>query len=394
VSDLTPMSVEVPQSRLQDLSTRLKRAHLPEDYANADWAYGTNGDYLHRLVDYWIHGFDWRQQERAMNTFSHFKVRIEDLPIHFILERGVGPSPLPLILSHGWPWTFWDFKEVIRPLSDPGSFGGDPADAFDVVVPSLPGYVFSTPVTRPGVNWWTTADLWATLMTDILGYDRFGAHGSDWGAAISLQLGHKYFERLVGVHTTVAAPLSIFSGDRPWDFVGDMLSGADDSTRSDLLAYDRRIAAHVAVHILSPQTIGYGLHDSPAGLCAWLVERRRAWSDCGGDVERCFSRDELLTHTSLYWLTDSFTTSVRYYHEAAARPWRASHGRTPAVQAPVGFTLFPRDAPVPPEEYLGQAYDMRFHRVRQQGGHFAAAEQPEAIIEDLREMFRPLRPGG
>jgi hypothetical protein len=388
------MSVEVAPSRLHDLSTRLKRAHLPEDYANADWAYGTNGDYLHQLVDYWIHGFDWRQQERAMNTFSHFKVGIEGLPIHFILERGVGPSPLPLILSHGWPWTFWDFKEVIRPLSDPEAFGGDPGDAFDVVVPSLPGYVFSTPVTRPGVNWWTTADLWATLMTDILGYDRFGAHGSDWGAAISLQLGHKYFDRLVGVHTTVAAPLSIFSGDRPWDFVGDMLSGADDATRSELLAYDRRIGAHVAVNILSPQTIGYGLQDSPAGLCAWFLERRRAWSDCGGDVERCFSKDDLLTHTSLYWLTDSFTTSVRYYHEAAAHPWSPSHRRSPAVQAPVGFTLFPRDAPVPPEEYLRQAYNLRFHRIREQGGHFAAAEQPDAIIEDLREMFRPLRAGG
>jgi hypothetical protein len=385
------MSVAIAQSRLDDLKQRLERAHLPQDYGNDGWEFGTNGDYLQELIDYWVHDFDWRRQEDEMNTFSHFKVTIERTPVHFLLERGRGPNPLPLVLSHGWPWTFWDFKDVIRPLADPGSFGGDPQDAFDVVVPSLPGYVFSTPLTSLGMNWWRTADLWATLMSDVLGYERFGAHGSDWGAAISLQLGHKYHDRAIGVHTTVAAPLSIFTGDRPWDFVGGMLTDADAALRAELIAYDRKIGAHVVVNILSPQTIAYALHDSPAGLCAWLVERRRAWSDCGGDVERTFSKDELLTHTALYWLTDCFATSVRYYHEAAAHPWQPSHDATPLVQAPTGFTLFERDAPVPPVEFLRDTYDLRFHRVCGRGGHFAAAEQPNVIVEDLREMFRPLR---
>lgn len=391
MSGVAPMSIAIDQSRLDDLQTRLQQANLPQDFANDDWGYGTNGAYLNELIRYWIDEFDWRRQEAEMNNFSHFKVTINGIPIHFLLERGTGPHPLPLLLSHGWPWTFWDFKDVIRPLADPASFGGDAEDAFDVVIPSLPGYVFSTPLTTPGVNWWKTADLWATLMSDVLDYERFGAHGSDWGAAISLQLGHKYDDHLVGVHTTVAAPFSIFSGDRPWDFVGDMLTGADQSTRSTLIDYDRKIGAHVAVNILSPQTIGYAMHDSPAGLCAWLVERRRAWSDCDGDVERVFTKEDLLTHTALYWLTDCFATSVRYYHEAAAHPWKPSHDRTPAVQVPTGFTLFERDAPVPPAEYLKDAYNLTFHRVSKQGGHFAAAEQPELIVGDLREMFRPLR---
>jgi hypothetical protein len=194
------------------------------------------------------------------------------------------------------------------------------------------------------------------------------------------------------VHTTHAAPLTIFSGERPWDFAGESLRNLDDEAmRAELIGFDRKIAAHVAVHVLSPQTIGFALQDSPAGLCAWLVERRRAWSDCGGDIESVYTKDDLLTSVSLYWLTDSFTSSVRYYHEAAADPWRASHDQLPAVRVPAGFTLFTRDGPVPPISYLENTYDLRFHHVCSRGGHFAAAEQPETIVEDLRTMFRPLR---
>jgi pimeloyl-ACP methyl ester carboxylesterase len=388
----TPFTIAIEQERLDDLSVRLRRAHLATDYANEHWQYGTNGAYLRELIDYWISGFDWRKQEAAINRLSHFRVILHGIPVHFAIEKGVGTDPLPLVLTHGWPWTFWDFKQVIGPLADPAAFGGDPADAFDVVVPSLPGYIFSTPLLVPGVNWWKTADLWASLMQDVLGYERFGAHGSDWGAAVTLQLGHKYPDRVAGVHTTVAAPLTIFGGERPWDFAGESLHNLEDeASRTELIDYDRKIAAHVAVHVLSPQTIGYALQDSPAGLCAWLVERRRAWSDCDGDIETVYSKDELLTHVSLYWLTDCFASSVRYYHEAAADPWRPSHDLLPTVRVPAGFTLFERDAPVPTIGYLKDAYDLRFHHVSGRGGHFAAAEQPETIVNDLRAMFRPLR---
>ena len=391
-TDATEMDIAIDQSRLEDLEDRLRRTRLAHDYSNDDWEYGTNGTYLRHLIDYWLEEYDWRGQEREINKFSHFKAMIDEIPIHFIHERGVGPDPLPIVLTHGWPWTFWDFKDVIRPLADPGSFGGDPLDAFDVVVPSLPGYIFSSPLTTPGINWWKTADLWTTLMGDILGFDRFAAHGSDWGGAVTLQLGHKYPDRVIGVHTTVAAPLTIFSGDRPWDFAGDVLSSIEDAeARQVIIDYDRLIGAHVAVHVLSPQTIGYALEDSPAGLCAWLVERRRAWSDCDGDVERSYSKDELLTQTSLYWLTDTFASSARYYHEAAAHPWGPSHNLTPVVQVPTGFTLFRHDAPVPSLDFLQDTYDLRFHRVSEQGGHFAAAEQPTTVVADIREMFRSLR---
>ncbi len=390
--DATPFPVAVEQWRLDDLADRLRRTRLAADVANDLWEYGTNGQYLSRLLDYWQTEFDWRAQEHLINQFAHFKVAIDGIPIHFVHAPGTGSAPVPLVLSHGWPWTFWDFKDVIGPLSDPAAFGGDPADAFDVVVPSLPGYVFSTPLVTSGINWWKTADLWATLMTDILGYERFAAHGSDWGAAVSLQLGHKYHPRVIGVHTTVAAPLTIFSGQRPWDFAGDALAQIqDEGARAELVEYDRRIAAHVAVHVLSPQTLGFALQDSPAGLCAWLVERRRAWSDCDGDLERVYTKDDLLTSVALYWLTDCFATSARFYHEAAAHPWVPTHNREPAVAAPVGFTLFTRDAPVPPIEYLKTAYDLRFHRICEHGGHFAATEQPDVIVEDIRAMFRSLR---
>src|SRR5438046_2984123 len=194
-----PFTVAVPEETLADLRERLAKTRWPGDFANPGWEYGTNGDYLRSLVDYWLRGYDWRGHEREMNAFSHYRTTIEDVPIHFIREPGKGPEPLPLILSHGWPWTFWDFHKVIRPLADPAAFGGDPRDAFDVVVPSLPGYGFSTPLTTPGINFWRTADLWVAVM-DSLGYPRFAAQGGDWGAMVAAQLGHKYADRLFGVH--------------------------------------------------------------------------------------------------------------------------------------------------------------------------------------------------
>ena len=176
-------------------------------FRQSDWAYGTRYEELRELVDYWREQYDWRKHEQAINSFANYKTEIDGIPIHFIHEPGKGPKPIPLILSHGWPWTFWDFNKVIRPLSDPASFGGDPADAFDVVVPSLPGYGFSTPLTKTGINYWNTADLWVKLMRDELGYDKFAAQGGDWGAFITAQLGHKYAQHLIGVHVNLMVPL-------------------------------------------------------------------------------------------------------------------------------------------------------------------------------------------
>ena len=210
-----PFTVAVADETLRDLKERLKRTRLAPEFANNACAYGTNLDYLKSLIEYWIEGYDWRHAEREINSFHHYVARIENIPIHFIHEPGKGPRPLPIIMTHGWPWTFYDFHKVIRPLADPAAFGGDPADAFDVVVPSLPGYGFSTPLTTPGINYWRTADLWVTLMREVLGYRKFAAQGGDWGALVSAQLGHKYASLLYGVHVHLMVPLTVFSGAMP-----------------------------------------------------------------------------------------------------------------------------------------------------------------------------------
>ena len=216
---MTPelFSISITDTVLDDLHRRLRATNWPPDLGNEDWKYGVPASYLREFVNYWLNTYDWRQQERLINGFSHYKTEIDGNPIHFVHEKGRGPKPIPLILSHGWPWTFWDYNELIRPLADPASYGGDPADAFEVIVPSLPGFGFSTPLAKTGVNFTTTADLWHQLMTRTLGFDKYAAQGGDWGALITTQLGHKYASSLYGIHVSMVVPLDAFTHDRPWD---------------------------------------------------------------------------------------------------------------------------------------------------------------------------------
>jgi pimeloyl-ACP methyl ester carboxylesterase len=292
-------------------------------------------------------------------------------------------------LTHGWPWTFWDFHKVIRPLADPAAFGGDPADAFDVVVPSLPGFGFSTPLTTPGINFWRTADLWTTLMHEVLGYEKFAAQGGDWGALVTSQLGHKYPQSLIGMHLNLAIPLDFISRR---GFPAENEYGADEKQwYARTQEVSPTIVSHLAVQTSDPQTLSYGLHDSPVGLCAWILERRRNWSDCGGDVERRFSKDDLLTTMMIYWVTESFVTSVRYYYEARHRPWTPAHARTPVVEAPTGVAIFPKELLILPRRWAEQYYNLKRWTVMTAGGHFAPMEEPEQLVQDVRAFFRPLR---
>jgi pimeloyl-ACP methyl ester carboxylesterase len=382
--------VEVPDEVLVDLRERLARTRWPGEVDNASWRYGAQVGYLRELMEYWAEGFDWREQERAINAFSHYRTRVGEVPIHFIHEPGHGPAPLPLVLSHGWPWTFWDFNKVIRPLADPAASGGDPADAFHVVVPSLPGFAFSTPLERPGVNAWGTADLWVELMTRRLGYERFGAHGGDWGAAVTAQLGHKHAERLVGIHLSMPVNLHIDpkTNPLPSDYGPEEAGWYEHTAR-----FWERESGYYAEQSSKPQTLAFGLNDSPVGLAAWLVEKRRAWSDCDGDVERRFSKDELCTNLMLYWATQSIGSSVRYYYEADHAPWQPAHHRTPVVEAPAGVAIFPKDVVLMPRRWAERHYDLRRWTVMPAGGHFAPMEEPERLVDDLRAFFRPLRSG-
>jgi len=286
-----PFVVDIPEATLQDLRARLRRARLAPDVDNESWRYGTNGDYLAGLLAYWADGFDWRAMERKINALPQERVLLDGIPIHYVHQRSPEPGAMPIILSHGWPWTFWDYHKVVGPLVDPVAHGGDARDAFHVVVPSLPGFGFSSPLRRSGVTWMDTADLFARVMTQVLGYDRFAAFGGDWGSIVTGQLGHKYPEHVIGIHNGTSA-LDIWNIERPWDLWGEMYNQAPQATRPALRAYQRRFSSHVSVQVLDPQTLAHALHDSPAGLASWLVERRRTWSDCGGDVERRFTRDE------------------------------------------------------------------------------------------------------
>jgi len=386
-----PFEPHIDQAVLDDLQRRLENIRWAPEFANDDWSYGANGAYLRALMDYWRDGFDWRAQEAKINAFSHYRVEVDGLPIHYIREPGKGPKPMPLILSHGWPWTFWDLKDIIRPLADPAAFGGDPADAFDVIVPSLPGFGFSSPLARPGMNFWRTADLWVELMTKVLGYERFAAQGGDWGALVTSQLGHRYADRLIGIHITTPIPLHMFSGERNWDLRGGDPLPADPVKREASLARQRKFASHVTVHVLDPQTLAWMAHDSPLALAAWLIERRRAWADCGGDLDRSFSKDDLLTNLTLYWATETFVTSVRYYAEAARHRWTPDHPRTPVVEAPTGISFFKPDTGPGPNAQHNAYYNLTFAREHATGGHFAPAESPQQVIDDVRATFRPLR---
>lgn len=384
---LENFTIDVPDDQLADLKSRLAAFRPTPDFGNDDWKYGAEAGYITELVRYWHDEYDWRARERLMNGFSHFRTPIDGMPIHFIHEKGKGPNPVPLIVNHGWPWSFWDMARIIGPLSDPASHGGDPADAFDVVAPSLPGYGFSTPLEKTGINFWNTADLWAELMSR-LGYERFASQGGDWGAFVTGQLGHKYADRMIGVHITTPVALDFMEmkGIDPDDFTPE--------ERGKLERMGEVSAEGMGYFFLQktkPQTPAIALNDSPAGLLAWIVEKRRDWGDCGGDVESRFTKDELIDTAMIYWITQSYHTSARYYYEAAHNPWTPAHDRVPVVEALTALAIFPRELTLPARKLAERYYNLQQWSEMESGGHFAPMEEPEALVEDIRQFFRDKR---
>jgi microsomal epoxide hydrolase len=392
---IRPFEIEIADKVLVDLDARLDAYRAISTGGTDDWESGVPPTFLDRLVRYWRTRYEWRPVEQRLNQLPHFRTEIDGAPIHFVYQPGTGPNPLPVILTHGWPWTFDDYSAMIGPLSDPAAHGGDPADAFDVVVPSLPGFALSSPMTRTDLNYWKTADLWVRLMIDGLGYERFGAHGCDTGALVTAQLGHRHADRVMGIHSVGGPPASVFAVDRPWaDVTGGALRGIAEADRSATLAFERRFAAHIGVQSLSPQTLATGLTDSPAGLASWLIEPRFRWTDCDGDIERVFSLDDLITTVMLYWATDSFASAVRFYSNAWRYRWTPSHDRQPLVEVPTGISWFLADLPPRPSTDRTGLFNVIYENSHDRGGHFASVENPEALVEDIRATFRPLRQDG
>jgi pimeloyl-ACP methyl ester carboxylesterase len=389
----TPFTVDVPEADLEDLQRRLAATRFAADLDNGDERYGMSTARLRELVAYWRTGYDWRARERELNALPMFTVEIDGLPIHYVHVKGKGNNT-PLVLTHGFPWTFWDFHRVIGPLTDPAAYGGDPADAFDVVVPSLPGFAFSSPLPRSGVSFLTAADLWVTLMTDVLGYDRFAAHGGDWGAQVTAQLGHKHADKLLGIHLTslISFPAG-WNSDRPWNLLQKAADAASPENRAAVVAWELRRVGHLVPQIVHPQTLAHGLNDSPAGLLAWLTQRRLWWMDPAQPLDEVFSPDFLITTAMLYWTTQTYPSAARFYHEAAFHPWEPSHDRTPVIQAPAGLSVFTDDNPPGARfDWLPAMYADIVHQAEHHvGGHFGAMERPDDVVADLRATFRTLR---
>lgn len=400
---IQPFEIHTSRYVLDDLQDRLRRTRWPNPPEGVGWTLGTELATLRALLDYWRDGFDWRAQEEKLCAFEHFRATFEGFGLHFIHAHGKGPNPIPIILTHGWPGSFFEMYKLIPLLTDPAAHGADPADAFDVVVPSLPGYGFSD--APPALGFTSEIPrLWTELMAE-LGYDRFGAHGVDVGASVTNLLGLFYPERLLGIHVTYPAEPFLGTGAPP-------LSERERAFLAGRAPGQEAEGGYTHIQRTKPLTLAYGLNDSPAGLAAWIVEKYRAWSDCGGDVEQSFSRDELLTTVMIYWLSGSIGSSFQVYRDwalgAESNPhaWAtrddipggvASKPLPPGerIEVPAAVALFPADPPASmPREWAERGYtDLRRFTRMPRGGHFPALETPELLAEDLRNFFRPLREG-
>lgn len=382
MTGVRPFRIEVPDAVLVDLRERLARTRFPSEVADSGWEYGTNLAYLKELTGYWRDGYDWRAAEAQLNALPQFMATVQGQDIHFVHVRGNGPNPVPLIFSHGWPGSFYEAYKIIGPLTDPAAHGGDPADAFDVVVPSLPGYGFSPDAGRPGMSCTRMADLFAELMTDVLGYPRFGAQGGDWGSFITARMGYAYPEKLIAIHLNLL-------GARPAVDPAQPLTDAEKAMQAEGERYRQTEIGYFEQQSTKPQTLAYALTDSPAGLASWFVEKFRTWSDCGGDIERRFTKDELLTNIMIYWVTGSIGSAVRLYYENRRNPWALRPGEM--ITVPTGFARFAVEISRPPREWVARACNLVQFTDMPRGGHFAALEEPGLLVEDLRNLFRPLR---
>jgi microsomal epoxide hydrolase len=335
------------------------------------------------LVEHWRDHFDWRAQEAKLNAFDQFSVAIEGIDLHFIHERGVGPDPLPLLLVHGWPGSVWEFNELIPRLTDPARFGGDPADAFTVVAPSLPGFTLSFKPDQPRFDIVGMADLFADLMTDVLGYPRFAAQGGDWGGYVVGRLGAVHANKLVGIHLNFL-PLR---QDIPFP---DVLAEEHRAYQTELLYWQTEETGYHAIQGTKPQTLAYALTDSPAGLAAWIIEKFHTWTDNGGDLERSVDRDTLLTNVMLYWVTEAINSSFWPYYAIRHDPWPLPDAW---VATPTAYASFPRETRHPPRSFAEQAFNIQRWTEMPRGGHFAAVEVPDLLADDIAAAFRPLRQG-
>ena len=380
---IRPFRVDIKEDVLTDLRERLKRTRWPDEIPESGWDYGSNLAYVKELVDYWIEEFDWRKQEEVINGYSQYIAEVDGLDVHYIHERGKGPDPLPLLLIHGWPGSIVEFLDFIPLLTDPAAHGGDERDSFDVVAPSMPGYGFSEKPEVPGMGVNGMADVFAKLMSQI-GYESYVAQGGDWGASISSRVGFSHSDKVKAIHINMILGGSPYlgPGSRP-------LSDAERQYIQEIGQWERDEGAYGHIQGTKPQTLAYGLNDSPAGLAAWIVEKWRSWSDCGGDIESVYTKDQILTNVTLYWVTETINASMRIYYETRKDRWRLGQGRR--IEVPTAVAVFPEELDRPVREWAERMYNVQRWTEFPRGGHFAAMEEPHALVADMREFFRGFR---
>ncbi|WP_433236284.1 epoxide hydrolase family protein [Actinomadura nitritigenes] len=388
---MRPFRIEVPQADLDDLRRRLAGTRWPDELPGVGWSRGVPLGYLKELARYWRDEFDWRAAEADLNHHPQFIAEIDGATVHFLHVRSPEPGALPLVLTHGWPGSVAEFIDIIGPLTDPRAHGGDPQDAFHLVIPSIPGFGFSRPLRTPGWNARRVAGAWAELMRR-LGYREFAAHGGDAGAVISMELGRAAPGRVLGVHVTM---LLTFPSGEPGELDG--LDAADHERLARLAWFDAELSGYIKLQSTRPQTLAYALTDSPAGQLAWIVERFREWSGSRGLPEDAVDRDRMLTTVSIYWLTATAGSAAQHYYEGAGDLRRTGDAdrrgeRRPPLAVPVGVAVFPRDV-LPPVRRLAERDVATITRWTEfdRGGHFPAMEQPDLLVGDVRSFFRPLR---
>jgi pimeloyl-ACP methyl ester carboxylesterase len=380
-ADLRPFRIDVPDDELADLRDRLRRTRWPEAETVDDWSQGIPLAYTRDVCGYWADGYDWRAAEARLNAHPQVLTEIDGLDIHVLHARSPHPEALPLVLTHGWPGSIVEFLKVLGPLTDPVAHGGDAADAFHVVCPSLPGYGFSGKPPAPGWGVGRIATAWRELMRR-LGYDRYGAQGGDWGSAVTTQIGRHDDGHVVGIHLNmpVVAPSSLSFED---------MTDTEQAAVADMATYQQWESGYSKQQATRPQTLGYGLVDSPAGQCAWVVEKFRAWTDCGGHPENVLTRDELLDNVMLYWATRSGASSARLYWESFEQSFGEAGG---TIDVPTGCSIFPKEIVRISRRWAETRFtDIRWWNELDAGGHFAAFEQPTAFVDELRSFFRLVR---
>ncbi len=381
--NLSPFRIHVEDTVLDDLRQRLARVRWPDEIPENNWRYGTDLGYLRSLVDHWKNGYDWRKHEAALNRFRQYTVPIAGIDLHFIHEEGKGPKPMPLLISHGWPGSVFEFHKLIPLLTDPAAHGGDPKDSFTVIAPSLPGYTFSF---KPGQRRFSLeeiVDVFAELMTQVLGIERFCAQGGDWGAFVTSRLGYAYPKNLHGIHLNLLA----LRRDPK------MLENPTPEERKyleELNLFLKEETGYQWIQGTKPQTLSYALTDSPVGLAAWLVEKFYTWTDCKGDLDAYLGRDVMLTKVMLYWVTGAIGSSFWPYYARMHGPWPIPDGET--INVPMGYIESPKEILRPPRSLASRMYaDIRRWTRLDRGGHFAALEQPETLAREIQEFFREFR---